>query len=160
MNYKDNTDRTILKDNLRKLNKHQLKQFYGILVHAWASRRAFISNQNFYNLWCELNYSCAITDDSFPSPHDDYELQRSFCRVHPYYFIDVLPLEHIINLFCHYIDNRLDLLIVIARKLTTHDLRGAYECYNKALGLTENIEVLIYETEEYARLHSRSYSKI
>ena len=160
MNYKDDVNRTILKNNLRKLNKRQLKQFYGILVHAWASCKAFISNQNFHNLWCELNYNCAIADDSFPSPYDDYELLRSFCRAHPYYFIDVLPPEHIINLFCHYLDNSLDLLIVIARKLATHDLRGAYECYNEALGLTENIDVLVYETDEHIRLHYRSYGKI
>ena len=80
MNHNDRIARTMLKENLLQLNKQQLKQFYGILVHAWASQKAFISNQNFRNLWCELNCLCAEVDEGFPAPYDDYDLLRSFCR--------------------------------------------------------------------------------
>ena len=156
MNYKDNVNRTILKDNLRKLNKRQLKQFYGILVHAWASRKAFISNQNFHNLWCELNYNCAIADDSFPSPYDDYELLRSFCRAHPYYFIDVLNPELIITLFCDYLDDRLDVLAGIAEKLGTEGLRAAFESSKVALGLTEDIDELVIQTDIHIKVFARN----
>ena len=154
MNHKDKVDRTILKDQLRKLNKRQLKQFYGILVHAWASRKAFISNQNFHNLWCELNYNCAIADDSFPSPYDDYELLRSFCRAHPYYFIDVLNPELIITLFCDHLDDRLDVLASIAEKLGTEGLRATLESSKAALGLTEDVEALMIETERHISYYS------
>ena len=48
MNRKD--EQTLLKESLLKLDKHQLKLFYGILVHYWATQKAFISKQNFFNL--------------------------------------------------------------------------------------------------------------
>ena len=93
MNYKDEFEKSMLKDNLLKLSKHKLKMFYGILVHAWASQRAFISKQNFFNLWCELNELCYELDEEFPDPYDDHELLKSFCHAHPYYFIDILELQ-------------------------------------------------------------------
>ena len=144
----------LLKETLLKLDKHQLKQFYGVLVHYWASHNFFISKRNFFNLWCESNYLCAEVDESFPDPYYDFELLRSFCHEHPYYFIDILNPELVVNLFCQHLDDRLNLLIDITRKIHTDGLRAAYECSNKALGLTQDIDVLVAETEEHIRLYS------
>ena len=108
MNLKDKNDRALLKQNLFKLDNYKMKLFYGIFVHCWASQKAFISTQSFKNLWCELNYLCAEVDESFPTPYYDHELLKSFCHAHPYYFIDILPSELIINLFCEYLDDRID----------------------------------------------------
>ena len=143
-----------LKENLYRLNKHQLKLFYGILVHCWASKKAFISTQNFRNLWCELNYVCAEIDDSFPEPYDDFELLKSFCQAHPYYFIDILSPEIIINLFCEHLDDRIDILVRIAKKLNIEGLRAAYEYTNAVLGLTDNIEESIAQAEEHVKMFS------
>ena len=154
MNKKDKNDRSLLKKHLYKLNGHQLKLFYGILVHCWASQKAFISTQNFRNLWCELNYLCSMVDEGFPDPHDDYDLLRSFCQAHPYYFIDMLSPEIIINLFCEYIDDRLDILATIAGKLDTEGLRAAYEYSNAVLGLTDNLDESIAQAEEHVKKFS------
>ena len=142
-------DKTPLKESLYQLDTYQIKLFYGILVHCWACRKAFISTQNFRNLWCELNYLCSIADEGFPDPYDDYELLRSFCHAHPYYFIDKLSSEIIIDLFCEYVDDRLGILAAIAQKLDTEGLRAAYEYINEAMGLCENVEELVQETEKY-----------
>ena len=154
MDYKDKIEKSILKDNLLKLNKRQLKQFYSILVHYWVKQNVFISKQNFKNLWCELNCICSEVDDSFPEPYDDHELIKSFCQAHPFYFIDMLEPGLVIKLFCYYLDDRLDVLTVAVDKLRTEGLWAAYEHSNKALGLTENIEKLVIETEK----HIKSYS--
>ena len=82
-----------------KLSPYQLKLFYAMLVHYWAEYRYFISKQSFKNLWCELNYLCSIVDECFPDPFDDYELLRSYCHSHPYYFIDILSPEIVAELF-------------------------------------------------------------
>ena len=115
MDNKDKAARSRLKEILLKLNKQQLKLFYGMLVHAWASQKAFISTQNFRNLWCELNYVCAEIDDSFPEPYDDFELLKSFCQAHPYYFIDILSPAIIINLFCEHLDDRIGILLQLLK---------------------------------------------
>ena len=154
MDYKEKIEKTILKDNLLKLNKQQLKQFYSVLVHYWINQNAFISKQNFKNLWCELNCICSEVDDSFPEPYDDHELIKSFCQAHPFYFIDMLEPELVIKLFCYYLDDRLDVLAMMVDKLHIEGLWAAYEHSNKALGLTENIEKLVIETEK----HIKSYS--
>ena len=151
---KDKQDRTRLKESLRKLNRQQLKLFFGILVHGWASRKAFISTQNFRNLWCELNYLCAMVDKSFPDPHDDYDLLRSFCQAHPYYFIDILSPEVIIDLFCEHIDDRLDILTTVAQKLHTEGFRTAYAYTNNLLELTEDIDESVAQAEEHIRMFS------
>ena len=151
---KDKQDRTRLKESLRKLNRQQLKFFFGILVHGWASRKAFISTQNFRNLWCELNYLCAMVDKSFPDPHDDYDLLRSFCQAHPYYFIDILSPEVIIDLFCEHIDDRLDILATVAKKLHTEGFRTAYAYTNNLLELTEDIDESVAQAEEHIRMFS------
>ena len=120
----NNRDRTILHDELLKLDKRQLKLFYSVLVHYWVNNKSFISKQNFFNLWCELNELCCEADESFPNPHDDHHLTTSFCQAHPFYFIDMLEPGLVITLFCEYLDNKLDILITVAKKLHTGDLRA------------------------------------
>ena len=147
----DKNIRSTLKDNLTKLNQYQLKLFYGMLVHYWAEYKYFISRQSFKNLWCELNYLCSIVDECFPDPFDDYELLRSYCHAHPYYFIDILSPEIISVLFCEHLDDRLDTLALMANKLATEGLWAAYESSNKALGLSKNIEELVSNAEEHLK---------
>ena len=154
MDNKDKAARSILKDNLLRLNKQQLKLFYGMLVHAWASQKAFISTRSFFNLWCELNYLCAEADEGFPNPYDDHELLKSFCHAHPYYFIDILSPEVIIDLFCEHIDDRLDILSTVTKKLHTEVFRTAYEYSNDALGLTDDIDESIAQAEEHVKMFS------
>ena len=152
----DNRDMTKLqlKTTLFRLDKEHLKMFYGILVHYWARYKFFISKKNLFNLWCELNYLCYEVDESFPTPYDDHELLKSFCQAHPYYFIDILAPELIINLFCQHFDDRIGVLAVIAHKIGVGGFRAAYEYSNEALGLSENIDVLVSEGEEHIRLCS------
>ena len=143
-----------LKKNLMKLNQYQLKLFYCTLVRYWAEYKHFISSQNFFNLRCELNELCHDVDESFPEPYDDFELLKSFSKVHPYYFIDILSPERIINLFCQYFDDKLDVLVVIADKLSTGDLKATFEYSNKALGLTEDVDMLVADAEEHVKFYS------
>ena len=154
MDNKNRQAKLALKDGLRKLNKYQLKLFYGVLMHYWAEYRFFISKQNFFNLWCELNYLCYEVDESFPEPFDDHELLKSYCHEHPYYFIDILAPEPVINLFCEYLDDRIDILAMVANKLSTEGLKAAYERSNEALGLSENVEKLVAEAEEHVKMFS------
>ena len=154
MNHKNEIARTTLKENLLQLNKQQLKLFYGVLVHAWASQKAFMSTQNFYNLWCEFNYHCFEADESFPDPYGDHELLKSFCHTHPYYFIDILRPELVINLLCRYLDNRIDILATIVQTLGTEGLRAAYAYSKKALGLLEDVDELVAQAEEHIKIFS------
>ena len=147
-------DKALLKENLYKLDSYKMKLFYGILVHCWASQKAFISTQNFRNLWCEFNYLCSMVDEGFPDPYDDYELLKSFCHAHPYYFIDRLSQEIVINLFCEHFNDRIDILATIAQKLHTEDLRAAYEYSNEALGLTDDIDESIAQAKEHVNTFS------
>ena len=154
MNYNNKTKKSILKDSLLKLDKIQLKLFYGILVHYWIKYKFFISKQNFFNLWCELNVLCHDIDEGFPEPHDNHELLKSYCHANPYYFIDILDPDIIVTLFCEYLSNRLNILTMIANKLATEGLWAAYESSNKALGLSENVADLVAESET----HLKSFS--
>ena len=149
MNYKNE-----LKEYLLKLNTRQFKLFYSMLVHYWVTQKAFISNQNFLNLWCELNLLCSEVDESFPDPYYDRQLIKSFCQAHPYYFIDILDLKLIVELFCEHCDDRLDVLATIANKLHMDGLKAAYEYSNKALSSSENTDELVRQTEE----HMKSFS--
>ena len=153
MNHKDEANRSSLKEALMKLNRQQLKLFYGMLVHYWAEYRLFISKQNFKRLFFEFNYRCYVEDDNFPAPYDS-ELLTPYCHAHPYYFIDILTREDIINLFCQYLDDKLDILVSIADKLNTEDLRAAYESSNEALDLSENIDILVAQSEEHISVFS------
>jgi hypothetical protein len=154
MNKKNKNDRTLLKENLYKLDTYQMKLFYGILVHAWASQRAFISKQNFFNLWRELNELCYELDEEFLDPYDDHEILKSFCHAHPYYFIDILEPELVINLFCEHMTDRIGILATIAQKLHTGGLRTAYEYSNAVLNLTDDIDESIAQVEEHVKMFS------
>ena len=142
-------EKFILKDELLKLDKRQLKLFYSVLVHYWLKNNSFISKQIFFNLWCELNELCSEVDEGFPEPHDDHQLLKSFCQAHPFYFIDILDTGLVIKLFCEHLDNKVDILIKAANKLRVGDLKASYECYNEALGMNEDVEKLVIETESY-----------
>ena len=144
-----NVEKFILKDELLKLDKRQLKLFYSVLVHYWLKNKSFISKQNFFNLWCELNELCGELDEGFPEPHDDHQLLKSFCQAHPFYFIDMLDTGLVIKLFCEHLDNKIDILANVVNKLRTDGLRAAYAYSNEALNMTEDVEKLVLETEAY-----------
>ena len=148
------TENTRLRENLLKLNAHQLKLFYSMLVHYFVHHQAFISKQNFLNLWCELNYACAEVDESFPDPYDDRELLKSFCHNHPYYFIDILGTERSADLLCQYLDDSIDILVEIADKLYTGGPGALYEYSNSVLGLSENVNELVMEAEKHIKMFS------
>ena len=154
MNCKDTTKKAKLKESLLNLDKRQYKLFYSILVHYWLKNRYFISERNFFNLWCELNKICHDVEEGFPKPHDDRELLKSYCIAHPYYFIDILDTVMVSDLFCEYINHKLDILTMIANKLATEGLWAAYNYSNNALDLYENVEKLVSEAEE----HLKSFS--
>ena len=135
---------------LSKLNKVQFKTFYGMLVHYWVNQKAFISKQNFFNLWCELNVLCHEIDEGFPDI-TDHELIKSYCHQHPYYFIDILDTGIVAKLLCEYLDDRIDILTTVAQKLDTGGIWAACECANKALGLGENIDELMPEIEKHIK---------
>lgn len=94
-----------------------------------------------------------MVDEGFPDPYDN-ELLRSFCKAHPYYFIDRLSPEIIIDLFCEHLDNRLDVLATIAQKLHTEGLRAAYAYTNETLGLTNDLDESIAQAEEHVKAYS------
>ena len=147
-------EKSILKDELLKLDKIQLKLFYSVLVHYWIRNRSFISKRNFFNLWCELNEYCCEVDDGFPDPHDDHHLTTSFCQAHPFYFIDMLEPGLVIKLFCDHLDNKIDILATAVNKLRTGGIKAAYEYSNKALGFGEDVDKLVMEAEEYIKYFS------
>ena len=93
-------------------------------------------------------------DESFPDPYTDHELLKSFCQAHPYYFIDILEPRLIIDLFCEYLDDRLNILVAILDKLSTGDLRTSWEYANRVLGLSEDVEELVKESLEHLKAYS------
>ena len=153
MNYQNDTTRAVLKSDLQQFNKQQLKIFYSILVHYWVTHKFFISRQNIFNLWCELKYLSAQFDESFPEPYDDCELIKSFCQAHPFYFIDILSPDVVIERFCEHLDNQLDVLSSVVKRIHTGDLRAVYEYISRALELSENIDELVEQTEEYIKAY-------
>ena len=72
----------------------------------------------------------------------------------PYYFIDILDPEMVVNLVCEYLDDRIDILAMVANKLGTEGLKAAHERSNEALGLFENVEELVAEAEEHVKMFS------
>ena len=136
-----------LYEYLSKLDKAQLKAFYGMLVHYWVTQKAFISKQNFFNLWCELNVLCHEINEGFPDI-TDHELIKSYCHQHPYYFIDILDTGIVAKLLCEYLDDRIDILAALVQKLDMEGIRAAYAYVNEVLGLNEDIENLIAQTEK------------
>lgn len=128
--------------------------FYSIFVHYWVNYKYFISDQNFLNLWCELNQLCHEFDESFPEQYDNKEEIKSFCQAYPYYFIDILPINLIANLFAEYVDKNIDVLLGVVKTLYDNDLTAAYMYANKALKLDESIDVLITKTQEHIKYFS------
>ena len=112
------THNLALLEYLCELTAEQFKAFYAALVHYWVNHRFFISKQNFYGLWCELNLLCHEMDESFPNQYDDREAVKEFCHYHPYYFIDRLPLELVAKLFAEHVDDRIDILTEFAKTLS------------------------------------------
>ena len=148
MNTKPNSkSKQTLFEYLSKLNAYQFKVFYAAFVHYRVHHECFISKQNLFNLWCELNLLCHELDESFPDQYDDHEALKDYCHFHPYYFIDRLPLELLAKLFTQYIDDRIDLLINFVKTLYDADMRAAYTYMNDALELNESIDELVSETE-------------
>ena len=110
------THNLALFEYLSKLTAEQFKIFFAALVHYWAEYKFFISKQNFYNLWCELNFACHEMDESFPDQYDDREAVKEFCHYHPYYFIDRLPMNLVAKLFADHVDEPGCFLHVNAQK--------------------------------------------
>ena len=149
----------VLNNKFQNFNQTQFKAFYSILVHCWSAKKAFISKQNFFNLWCELNKLCHEADESFPDQYDDHELVLSYCNEHPYYFIYILDLDLIKKLFWKHFDNRLDVLEEMLSKLDTEGIWAACECVNKALGLNDNVDDLVADIENYLKAASWFYCR-
>ena len=58
---------------LSQFDSTQLKLFFSIFLYYWMNHKLFISKQNFFNLWCELNLLCHELDESFPEQYDNHE---------------------------------------------------------------------------------------
>ena len=138
-----NTYNHRLYKHLSKLNAAQLKIFYGAFVHYWVNHKFFISKQNFFNLWCELNFFCHEFDESFPDQYDNHEEVKSFCHTYPYYFTDILPADLIAKLFAEHVDDRIDILTNIVKKIYETDIRSVYSYVNNALKLDESVDSLV-----------------
>lgn len=143
--------RRSLYDSLKRLNKDQFKIFYGAFVHYWAEYRFFISQQNLFNLRCELNLLCHELDESFPEAYDDYEAMKSFFLTHPYYYIDKLPIERIAKLFSEYVNDHIDILAMIAQTISKADICAAYTYANEALSLNEQVDTVIAQAQEHIK---------
>lgn len=152
----DNAAHRALYKHLCRLDSTQFKYFYGIFVRYWTNHKYFISLQNFFNLWCELNQACHDLDESFPDPYDDHEAIKSFCIAHPYYFIDKLPIDLIARLFAEYIDDRIDVLTGIANLLYKSDLASVFSYANNTLGLCESVDALAAEAIDHINHFSRT----
>lgn len=138
---------------LSKLTSMQFKYFYCIFVHCWANHKSFISDKNFLNLWLELNQLCYDASENFPEQCNNEELNL-YCKAHPYYFIDMLPVDVIANLFSEYVDKHIDILSVIARSLYETDLKTTYTYIVKVLDLDESTDELVSETEAHVKCFS------
>ena len=147
----DSNSKQALLKHLSKLTIQQFKIFYAAFVHYRVHHECFISKQNLFNLWCELNLLCHELDESFPDQYDDHEAIKDYCHFHPYYFIDRLPLELVAKLFTQYIDDRINVLTNFAKILYDADMRAAYTYMNDALELNESIDELVSETEIHVK---------
>ena len=151
MDNKTKIQKRQLRNTLEALDKHQFKLFLNIIVHYWANYKFFMSKMNFFHLWCELNELCHETDESFPDQHTDHKLMKDFCIKHPYYFVDILDLGLVKKLFCEYMDQDLDTIIDATIKLHREGLRTAYEYINEAMGLSEDVDKLVSNTEKHMK---------
>ena len=143
-----------LYENLSKLTANQFKILFTALIHYWANYKFFITDQNLHNLWCELNVLCHELDESFPDHYNDYNAMKSFCHYHPYYFIDLIPLNLVAGLFAEHINNHIDILSNFVKLLSKADIHTAYKYINDALGLTESVDELVSETQIHIKFFS------
>lgn len=149
-----NNNPKLLYTYLSKFNATQFKIFYSVLVHYWMNYKCFMSKQNFFNLWCELNQLCHELDESFPDQYDDHEEIKSFCKAYPYYFIDKLPINLIASLFAEYVDNRLDVLAEFIKILYEQGSKAAYQYIINTLGLDRSDDELTSSLEEHIKAFS------
>ena len=125
----------VLYDYLNQLSKDELKKFYLILVHYWNDYKYFISPQSFLRFWIRVNGLCYMIDKDFPNPRKKSKELKLYCQQHPYYFIDKLRHELVVNLFCQHLEDRLDLLIRVEQKIKTEDLDSIEAYLDKALAI-------------------------
>ena len=145
---------TLIKESLIKLNTKQFKIFYAIIVHCRAHNKHFISTQNLFNLWCELNVLCSEFDESFPSPYDDHLLLKSFCSAHPYYFIDILPIEIIAKLFSEYLNKNLNALLKLIQIIYEEDLKFVCQYIVDKFSIDHTVDELVSDLEEHIKQYS------
>ena len=150
----DNINKMTLYQQLNKLTVTQFKVIYTALVHYFINHKFFITKQNFFNLRCELNTLCHELDESFPDQYDDHEAVKDFCHLHPYYFIDRLPLALVAKLFAEHVDDHIDVLTNLAKTLFESGIAAAYTYVNEALGLEESIAILVAEALDHVKLFS------
>lgn len=150
----ESKEKLTLYKQLKKLDNAQFKIFYGAFVYYLVNYNFFISKQNLFNLRCELNLLCHELDESFPDQYDDHQLMKSFFLVHPYYYMDKLPIELMASLFAEFVDNRIDVLTGIAKAVGETDIHGVYTYANHILGLKEQIDVLATQ----AQMHIKDFS--
>ena len=144
----------LIKESLLKLDIKQFKMLYAIIVHSRAHNKHFISTQNFFNLWCELNVLCAEFDESFPSPYDDHLLLKSFYRARPYYFIDILPLDLIADLFSKHLDLQLNVLLNLIQIIYDQDYRAAHQYIIDEFNIDHTADELVSDLEEHIKQYS------
>ena len=145
----------LIKERLQKLNTNQLKIFYAMIVHCRAHQKSFISTQNLFNLWCELNALCHDLDPSFPNPRDDHKLLKDFCLAHPYYFIDILPHNLVAKLFSKYFDQRLETLSELIKIIHDQDIKAAHQYIITTLDITDHtLEELVADLKEHLEYYS------
>ena len=144
----------LLYKHLSELDTKHFKVFYGILVHCRAHGYHFISTEKFFKLWCELNALCYEADKSFPNPYVDRQLLKTYCHNHPYYFIDILPLETVAKLFAEYCDEHLDVLARFVRILSRQGSRAAHRYIMVTFCLDHTLDELASDSEEHIEAYS------
>lgn len=150
----ENIFHRLIEERLQMLDTNQLKILYAIIVHCFAHHKSFISTQNFFNLWCELNALCHEIDESFPEPYDDYELIKDFCHAHPYYFIDILPFSLITKLFSEHFDQHLEILSNLIQIIYEQDIKAANQYTIDVFKLEHTAEELATDLEEHIKHYS------
>ena len=149
-----NNTNTTLYTYLTQLDQNQFKIFYGILVHCKAHGKSFLSMQNFFNLWCELNELCHEFDESFPDQYNNHYEIKSFCKQHPFHFIDRLPLALVAKMFAKYCDERLDILETLVRLLHEQGSIAAHQYIIDSFKLDHIADEMSADLEEYISNHS------
>ena len=150
-----NDEKKKLNEVLRELNGNQFKTFCCLIGHYSNKYEKFIIEQNMYNLWCEINYCCHEMDESFPFNYDDFNEMISFYFYNPFYFIEVLPFNLIMNLFVKYIDSEIEIIIEVVKKLLEKDLSDACSYINEELNISENANELTIQIESFIENYTK-----